>query len=958
MMMEENQTVSKNSNSSRIESIKHYCRVCTSNPKTKRTHPEENIRIFSRTGLLSILQKFLHLEVSEDDPLPKTICKKCFEKLMAIEYLQIVAKRSESLFKDFLANRCTKPVAKTQSSAKTDFNIKPAPINIEKKPEEVIVDVSMSDPLTKDIKKKLQVAQSKRDSIGLAFTPDHISKNAVTSSPLTQVPVTIVHRMPKKRKITPNPLEKNQIVQIPLPHPHPSLQPQKSSTTTVTLENPPKKQFSLLKPKANPTSPLRHISEAPSIPQNVEIHPVVSGNPQVMGHGMPLGSIIKDVDLLKLILKALKWPFNNQTLDLQIQRLKNTNFNDIIVDPNLLQDTDLIQILGPLIAPLPVTMRQQTYHITIPPETLETPPTTMSYKLPAETSVQIITVPATEKESSHGKDRPTKRHNKSSSMRKKSSLVPRPRLSSQVIVVSDDSEDNRPLQIAATTNDDIPNFGVQLDPAVYPGVGENSNSNEAMLATLNRQREAMMRMHRSKRKQSLNCAKNVEMVDDIMIVDEGFHMEEAYPVVLQSNKNLEMEDMLPVASTSQRKSAPNKNFAPLESVKSDIAFPQIKTQPTPRSKSLTSMKPVRCLTEHLKPEKVPPIHGFAKLKEDSSLPPLKRVKLLPKSAGQIQVKEPSKLVYMSKNTTVADADSTTKIVTKESKSPKPTKPLWNFSKISKAKRAAQAHRSESIEQRSSSAKNQGTEKNEKSDKDVIVLVACEDECAEKQKKTPEVVATSKKKKNLKNPTPIRSEKRKNDYKVLATFDVSDEEMEPLQVSDTSAKHSVEEKTTPPVEEEEASKTETNESPTADCVEETVEAVNDLPNVAAKEPNPTEIDPLAEKDKDTDPINVPEIAIKAENNESIDIKKEDLESTYEGQAVKLEPTTKSASKMAIKSEIAKSTRSSGKRKAIQKEEEPPIETMNFRPARKSKTLSKYYKGPPLSGTPGRCMRSRT
>uniref|UniRef100_A0A1I8M312 ZAD domain-containing protein n=1 Tax=Musca domestica TaxID=7370 RepID=A0A1I8M312_MUSDO len=65
-----------------------------------------------------------------------------------------------------------------------------------------------------------------------------------------------------------------------------------------------------------------------------------------------LGRVIKDIDLLKLILKALKWPVNKQNLELQLQRLKSTRFTDIMSDPNLLQDTDLTQLLGPYLAPV------------------------------------------------------------------------------------------------------------------------------------------------------------------------------------------------------------------------------------------------------------------------------------------------------------------------------------------------------------------------------------------------------------------------------------------------------------------------------------------------------------------------------------------------------------------------------------------------------------------------------
>ncbi|XP_055837092.1 uncharacterized protein LOC129905599 isoform X2 [Episyrphus balteatus] len=945
-IMEENKIIKNDLN---IDSIKHYCRVCTFNTRSKKPRSEDqSIGIFKKIGLKSVLEKFLHLELSEDDPLPKSICKKCFDKIMAIEFLQVVAKRSEKLFKDFLTNRSPEQVVTIQDNYKTGNFVIPPPRKLENQPEEVVVNVSMSDPLTKDIKKKLQVAQSKRDSIGMAFTPDHINRNAVTSSPITQVPVTIVHRMPKKRKAIPNPLEGNQIVQIPTPAPPPPY----SNTTTVTLENPPKKKMLPIEPKINPTSPLRHISEAPVIPQNVEIHPVVTGNPQAMGHGMPLGSIIKDVDLLKLILKALKWPYNSQTLDIQIQRLKDTNFNDIIVDPNLLQDTDLIQILGPLLAPLPVTMQQQTYHITIPPETLDVPPTTMSYKLPAETSVQIITVPAAEKEDPNKLQR-KKSHIKSYVNRKK--FHSRPGYTPPVIVVSDESDDDQSLK-TISANEEIPNFGVQLDPAVYPGVGENSNSNEAMLAKLNRQREAMMRMHRSKRKQSLNCAKNVEMVDDIMIVDEGFHVNEPYHNVVLTQKTRETHDSRPGTSS---KSGVNKGLT-LESVKKDHAsstvHARIKNPPAAHSNPSTSMKVVqRSSSDYISPEKAQPVRGFVKLKEGSTLPPLKKVKVVSRTPSYVQVKEPSKLAY----TTVADADSTTKIVIKDSKAPKPAK-YWKFgSRISKDKNGAQIQTSESAESGEQSAEiaKKEEDKEKKNEDDVVVYVEEESAKEKKEESLPE-----KKKSPKKTPIVTRPKSlKKNEYKILGTYYISDDEMEQLHVDEEPSKEME-----PSIDEEQQTATAVDEPLEESSLKATTSVVEDS-SIETKndESKPSEVESpeKEEEEKEASSIELPAIEIKSEDNE-IDIKKEELESdevkTNESAGTPKKPQRNFvASKTTIKTEIIKSTRSSTKRKVIPKEEEAPKETTGtFRPARKSKTLSKYYKGPPLSGTAGRSMRSRT
>lgn len=952
MMMEAtNNKVNRVSNFNE-DSIKHFCRVCTSNPykTSKKIRPEDqNIGIFKKIGLKSILEKFLQLEISENDPLPKTICKKCFDKLMAVEFLQVLAKRSEQLFKDVLTNRSEKIIT-IDESYKNTSNIIPPARKLTTTPDEVIVDVTMSDPLTKDIKKKLQVAQNKRDSIGLAFHPDNLNRNAITSSPIPQVPVTIVHRMPKKRKPLLSPPEPKQLIEIP-----PQVQSNPpvpihlhANTTTVTLEKPYRITYPAIKSaKMNPTSPLRHISEVPVIPQNVEIHPVVTGNSQPMGNGMPLGSIIKDVDLLKLILKALKWPYNNQTLDIQIERLKSTNFNDIIVDPNLLQDTDLIQILGPLLNPLPVTMQQQTYHITVPPETLDVPPTTMSYKLPAETSVQIITVPAAEKEKEkehqqqqqqkqkqldrkYHRSSSSKRHSMKNSVIRKKSDSNRPKLPTSVIVLSD-SDDEHSQRSNVNANEEISSFhGVQLDPAVYPGVGENSNSNEAMLATLNRQREAMMRMHRSKRKQSLS-AKNVEMVDDIMIVDEGYHMDEPYPDVVLVKKSQGSHD---VQTSAHSKSSSRKSLSDvsIQTPKKDITM-HLQSNPS------TSMKII---------PRAPDPRGYVKLKEESHLPPLKKVKVLSTNArSYVQLNDPSRVPFsMSKQTTVADADSTTKIAIKDSKVSQSTPSFEG--KIPKAV---------------STENQKNEEKKQLNSAEQMVVVELEEfNDEERDKQNP----VQEKKKHL----PIPRSKTKKDrsgnrnFKILATFDISDDDaMESPQTKPGDVKG------TPEVEKKQTEKTDSSlQTLSSESIvnESSIEIQNESTTIETpNESKEEEADPVAEQeDKPPTSLELPEIDIKTEQNEDVKVKKEDPESIDDAQTTKTTMETKRsqrnfvASKTAIKTEFIKSTRSASKRKIVPKLEEQPIEITNFRPARRSKTLSKYYKGPPLSGTEGRSMRSRT
>lgn len=66
---------------------------------------------------------------------------------------------------------------------------------------------------------------------------------------------------------------------------------------------------------------------------------------------LKLGQIIKDQGLLKLILKALKWDMSRKKMDDQLEILKNSNFQDILGNPALLLDEDLMHLLGPYISP-------------------------------------------------------------------------------------------------------------------------------------------------------------------------------------------------------------------------------------------------------------------------------------------------------------------------------------------------------------------------------------------------------------------------------------------------------------------------------------------------------------------------------------------------------------------------------------------------------------------------------
>lgn len=66
-------------------------------------------------------------------------------------------------------------------------------------------------------------------------------------------------------------------------------------------------------------------------------------------HDLKLGQIIKDQELLKLILRALKWNEVGKSIEYQLDKLKNTSFRTVLGSPDLLHDEDLMQLLGPYI---------------------------------------------------------------------------------------------------------------------------------------------------------------------------------------------------------------------------------------------------------------------------------------------------------------------------------------------------------------------------------------------------------------------------------------------------------------------------------------------------------------------------------------------------------------------------------------------------------------------------------
>uniref|UniRef100_A0A336LZA8 CSON008816 protein n=1 Tax=Culicoides sonorensis TaxID=179676 RepID=A0A336LZA8_CULSO len=96
-------------------------------------------------------------------------------------------------------------------------------------------------------------------------------------------------------------------------------------------------------PKLGPISPT--IVMTSPVPSNN----IGTENSIIAYHDLKIGQLIKDEELLKLILKALKWtdmPGNKRNVsEYWLKKLKQSKFREILSNPNLLNDSDLMQLI-------------------------------------------------------------------------------------------------------------------------------------------------------------------------------------------------------------------------------------------------------------------------------------------------------------------------------------------------------------------------------------------------------------------------------------------------------------------------------------------------------------------------------------------------------------------------------------------------------------------------------------
>lgn len=80
--------------------------------------------------------------------------------------------------------------------------------------------------------------------------------------------------------------------------------------------------------------------------KNKDIVPETPQTNDVFGH-LKLGQIIRDTELIKLILKALKWTEDDDS----VEKLRNSDLATVLSNTNLLHDDDLIKLIKSYVGP-------------------------------------------------------------------------------------------------------------------------------------------------------------------------------------------------------------------------------------------------------------------------------------------------------------------------------------------------------------------------------------------------------------------------------------------------------------------------------------------------------------------------------------------------------------------------------------------------------------------------------
>ncbi|XP_033151267.1 uncharacterized protein LOC117135238 [Drosophila mauritiana] len=546
--------------------FEHLCRICAANTKSKTNSVVESVFIFKTEGLKDKISRHLYLNVAEEDPLPKVLCKSCYRQVEATASLSNIAKHTQLVFRDFLLSTLPKnareaaaarlsvpatkiphrydevqaeidefrPILLTRVPESRNTAYKPQPdscVELAPKTGENYLAASFSSSSlskpagsvknymntgrrnsvftdTRYGSAPLSIAQRTMQCLPslVPLNTESLGSNAMRKSPDSKPsPTGVINFIQTHGRITGNIPEvqtehntgninltdsrntvtASALISSNVSNPGTKSQDsnlflQKSRNLKNTLNNIKAMrsgQVSLLKcaQNRNPIDDVRPLVTTTLVPQYGGEPSVEEALPEHMifaapkkkredeeqfhqtalpklkktvpsqsktkgttldltisvdSHGSPpstsisnvksltdaifLGSVIRDPDLLMLILKALKWPVTAENCDEQMSRLKSSKFAVIMSDTNLLQDTDLTQLLGPYLAPmLPVVQQQDqpplssaiasassntSSQATKDVLKLADLSSAMPYKLPPETSVQLVPSSPTEQE--------------------------------------------------------------------------------------------------------------------------------------------------------------------------------------------------------------------------------------------------------------------------------------------------------------------------------------------------------------------------------------------------------------------------------------------------------------------------------------------------------------------------------------------------------------------------------
>lgn len=246
-----------------------------------------------------------------------------------------------------------------------------------------------------------------------------------------------------------------------------------------------------------------------------------------------LGNVIRDPDLLMLILKALKWPVTTGNCEEQMARLKNSKFAVIMSDSNLLQDTDLTQLLGPYLGPMMNVVQQQqkksaVTNITTPSPSVSPTQTTADlqkigdctmYKLPPETSVQLVPSSPTDQEP------PLSIPSKSVASSSK-----RPQRKSRAREVLVDGQHNAPASETTSNAALVTNELLNINAMLISQFGSNPADalNEALISMLKQQQESKSQRN-TRRSRSASTTSTPLNLEDIILVEPQPLLESAAP---------------------------------------------------------------------------------------------------------------------------------------------------------------------------------------------------------------------------------------------------------------------------------------------------------------------------------------------------------------------------------------------------------------------------------------------